>query len=241
MFPWCRLLPRLTGRNLKGDCSQGGPPLGWPPAQNYHSTTAGPGSGGGPGGNASAMLRQGCDGSHCPAAGYAESMSAHPPGGPRWHGPDPSAPLTPAWPREEPAANLFSAARLAAVKPPRRHGAGLVAVLVLSALLLAGVGIWLGLVLGTETLFVVGLLALFPLGVCLAALRWIDRWDPEPRLALLFAFAWGAGASIAGSLIFGEAFGKAFAALAAATGPDLFGAVVQAPVVEETMKGLGVL
>ncbi|WP_372699194.1 PrsW family intramembrane metalloprotease [Arthrobacter sp. JSM 101049] len=168
-------------------------------------------------------------------------MSAHPPGHPQWHGPDPSAPLTPAWPRDEPAANLFSAARLAAVKPPRRHSAGLVVVLVFSSLLLIGVGVWLGLVLGTETLFVVGLLALFPLGVCLAALRWIDRWDPEPRLALLFAFAWGAGASIAGSLIFGEAFGKAFAAVAAATGPDLFGAVVQAPVVEETMKGLGVL
>lgn len=168
-------------------------------------------------------------------------MSAYPPGDPRRHGTDPSAPLTPAWPRDEPAGDGWLAARLAKASPPRRHSPGLVVVAVLSVLLLLGVAIWLASVLGTETLFVVGLLALFPLAVCLVALRWVDRWDPEPRLALWCAFAWGAGASIAGSLIFGEAFGKAFAALAAATGPDLFSAVVQAPIVEETMKGIGVL
>ncbi|WP_417235091.1 PrsW family intramembrane metalloprotease [Arthrobacter sp.] len=168
-------------------------------------------------------------------------MSAYPPGDPQGNGADPTAPLTPAWPRDEPAVDLSLAARLAKARAPRRYSPGLVIVSVLSVLLLLGVAIWLGTVLGTGTLFVVGLLALVPLALCLVALRWVDRWDPEPRLALWCAFAWGAGASIAGSLIFGEAFGKAFAALAAATGPDLFSAVVQAPVVEETMKGIGVL
>lgn len=168
-------------------------------------------------------------------------MSAYPPGDPQRRGADPSAPLTPAWPRDEPAPDVSLAARLAKARPPRRYSPWLVVVAVLSALVLLGVAIWLGTVLGTETLFVVGLLALFPLAICLLALRWVDRWDPEPRLALVCAFAWGAGASIAGSLIFGEAFGKAFAAVAAATGPDLFSAVVQAPIVEETMKGIGVL
>lgn len=170
-----------------------------------------------------------------------ETMNAYPPREPQLHGVDPSAPSTPAWPHHEPAENLFHPTRLSPVKPPRRYSPGLVVVLVLSGLILLGVALWLGLVLGAGTLFVVGLLALFPLGICLAGLAWVDRWDPEPKLILISAFAWGAGVSVAGSLIFGAAFQRAFASLAAVTGPDLFGAVVQAPVIEETMKGLGVL
>lgn len=168
-------------------------------------------------------------------------MSAYPPGEP-WQRPTgPAAPVTPAWPHERPAENLFHPTRLPSVTPPRRYSPGLVIVLVVSGILLLGVALWLGLILGAETLFVVGLLALFPLALCLIALTWVDRWDPEPRLILLCAFAWGAGVSVAGTLIFGAAFERAFASLAAAAGADLFGAVVQAPVVEETMKGLGVL
>ena len=41
------------------------------------------------------------------------------------------------------------------------------------------------------------LLALVPLGIVLVAVRWIDRWEPEPVPNLLVAFLWGAGVATA--------------------------------------------
>ncbi|HEX6937683.1 MAG TPA: PrsW family intramembrane metalloprotease, partial [Actinomycetes bacterium] len=41
--------------------------------------------------------------------------------------------------------------------------------------------------------FLIGLcLALLPLPVVVGAFRWLDRYEPEPRGLLLFAFFWGA-------------------------------------------------
>lgn len=75
------------------------------------------------------------------------------------------------------------------------------------------------------------------------AIVWIDRWEPEPRLALLIAFLWGAAASVAIALIFsyGAQIVLAIAGIGDSGGAQFIGAVVQAPLVEEGAKGFGVL
>ncbi len=77
----------------------------------------------------------------------------------------------------------------------------------------------------------VGLLvAMLPLGIVLAGVFYIDRWEPEPRRLVAFALAWGAIAS----------FSIAILASMIVRLPDPFFAIVQAPIVEEIAKGLGV-
>jgi RsiW-degrading membrane proteinase PrsW (M82 family) len=96
--------------------------------------------------------------------------------------------------------------------------------------------------LGPGMLFVGGILALVPLTIVVLGIRWIDRWEPEPFGVLLFAFLWGAGVSIVVALTVDTA---AQLVLATQGGPnsasDTLQAVVQAPIVEESAKGLGVL
>lgn len=110
---------------------------------------------------------------------------------------------------------------------------GLVALLVLG---------YLGLAFGLSTLVVGSLLALVPLIVVLLAIRWVDRWEPEPRWALWFAFLWGGAVSVAIALIVDLGVQLTVAAALPGGAPDeAVQAVVQAPVVEELAKGLGVL
>lgn len=101
---------------------------------------------------------------------------------------------------------------------------------------------YLLLALGPGLLLLSGFLALIPLVVVLLGVMWIDRWEPEPRGLLIFGFLWGAGMSVALALIVD--IGVQVAVYATGTDPsvtDVLGGVVQAPVVEETAKGLGVL
>src|SRR5689334_15948967 len=98
-----------------------------------------------------------------------------------------------------PAAPLWSAP-----PPPRgRRGGTVFAVIgiVLAGLVGLLVLAYLGLALGVSTLVIGTLLALVPLGVVLLAVRWIDRWEPEPRWALWFAFLWGAAVAVAIALV----------------------------------------
>jgi len=76
----------------------------------------------------------------------------------------------------------------------------------------------------------------------LLAIRWVDRWEPEPRGALWFAFLWGAAVSVAIALVvdLGVQLAVAFTTPGGAA-DEAITAVVQAPVVEEVAKGLGVL
>ena len=96
--------------------------------------------------------------------------------------------------------------------------------------------------LGPGLTFVGGILALVPLTIVLLGIRWIDRWEPEPFGILLFAFFWGAGVSIVLALTVDTA---AQVAIGARGGPtdatELLQTVVQAPIVEESAKGFGVL
>ena len=113
--------------------------------------------------------------------------------------------------------------------------------LVFCTVLLVGVAIFLASIFGSGTLVWLGFLAMIPLGLCLLGLRWVDRWDPEPRIMLVLALFWGAGASVAGALLVGDTFTEMFFEPAGVMDLDLFGAVIQAPVVEELTKGAGVL
>lgn len=87
------------------------------------------------------------------------------------------------------------------------------------------------------------LLAFVPLAIVLTGIWAVDRWEPEPRVALLFAFAWGAAVAVGAALLVDYVVGFVTVAVSGgySDGADVFGSVVQAPVVEETAKGLGVL
>jgi len=114
--------------------------------------------------------------------------------------------------------------------------------IVLAGLALLAVFVYLTTFLGTGALLFGLLLALLPLAVVLLAVRWIDRWDPEPRPALIFALLWGAGISIVTALLFDLGVQITIAASAGAlAGSDFASAVIQAPIVEEVAKGFGVL
>jgi len=95
---------------------------------------------------------------------------------------------------------------------------------------------------GVGATVLAGFLAFLPLLGVLAAIMWVDRWEPEPRWLLLTALLWGMGVSTAVSLVLNEAFafyvmGTTGSSLAA----TVLGTVVGAPLVEESAKGLGVL
>ncbi|WP_104139721.1 MULTISPECIES: PrsW family intramembrane metalloprotease [unclassified Cryobacterium] len=127
---------------------------------------------------------------------------------------------------------------------PSRAGAIVLGVvgIVLAGLALLAVILYLTTFLGTGALLLGLILALLPLAVVLLAVRWIDRWDPEPRPALIFALLWGAGISIVSALVFDLGVQITIAASSGAlAGSDFASSVIQAPVVEEIAKGFGVL
>jgi len=113
---------------------------------------------------------------------------------------------------------------------------------VLGVFLLA-VGLYFLFFLQPGVILAASVLAFVPLAIVLTGIWLVDRWEPEPRAALLFAFAWGAGVAVATALIVDLVV---TAATQVVTGgysdtADVLGAVVQAPVVEEVAKGAGVL
>ncbi|QWL32652.1 PrsW family intramembrane metalloprotease [Rathayibacter toxicus] len=84
--------------------------------------------------------------------------------------------------------------------------------------------------------------ALIPLAVVLLGVRWIDRWDPESPLGLWFAFLWGAGGAAVIVLLIELNMKITAVVLGDYPGYSNFvGAVIRAPLVEETAKGVGVL
>ncbi len=80
------------------------------------------------------------------------------------------------------------------------------------------------------------LLAIFPLALVFFGIHLIDRWEPEPKGLVAFAIAWGAIAAIA--LTLGV---DLLITLAVGLRPEEIGAVIQAPIIEEIAKGLGIL
>lgn len=92
---------------------------------------------------------------------------------------------------------------------------------------------------GVVPFFIALPLALLPVPLLIALVLFIDRLEPEPRGALAFAFAWGAGIAALFALIINTA-GLEYVtqpALGASAG-EYVSATFGAPVVEETLKGL---
>ena len=104
----------------------------------------------------------------------------------------------------------------------------------LGFLLLALIG-YFGWALGAFASVVGLVLALIPLTIVFLGVRMIDRWEPEPKRLIFFAIAWGAVAAVGLTLLVDVG-------LTILIGPtsEAFTAVVQAPIVEEFWKGLGV-
>jgi len=137
-------------------------------------------------------------------------------------------------------------ARPVVAAPLHRTGtAAVVTVLgfALVSVLLLIVALYLLLVLGPGALVWSLILASIPLLGVLWGIRWIDKWEPEPRGALVFAFLWGAAASIVIALIFSGISQAYFADAGLTDTPQalFFETVIQAPIVEEAAKGLGIL
>ena len=160
--------------------------------------------------------------------------------------------MTPSEQTTHPAAPLASAEVRAEVVPqaalvekPRPSGTlliiGIVGIILLSLVMLL-VLVYLITGLGVTAFAFAGVLALVPLVIVALVIRWIDRWDPEPRGALAFAFLWGAGVAVLIALLVGAEVDNVVNSLGGpGPGYEFFGAAIQAPIVEEAGKGLGVL
>ncbi|WP_159499924.1 PrsW family intramembrane metalloprotease [Microbacterium sp. 18062] len=94
--------------------------------------------------------------------------------------------------------------------------------------------------IGPGASFVGMILALLPLAGVLFALRLVDRWEPEPRGLVLLAIGWGAIVSVAVALGVDLVLLLTFGRDTSIAG-QFVQSVIQAPVVEEVIKGLGVL
>ncbi len=96
-------------------------------------------------------------------------------------------------------------------------------------------------ILGFKGTMVGGIMAFLPAPFYLMLFLWIDRYDPEPAWALAAAFGWGALFSILVSFVVNTFFGSVAAALIGGPQGDVLSAVISAPLIEESTKGLGVL
>ncbi|HEX5856533.1 MAG TPA: PrsW family intramembrane metalloprotease [Microbacterium sp.] len=105
--------------------------------------------------------------------------------------------------------------------------------------LVALVGYFLS-ALGAAASLIGMVVAIVPFLIVLFAVRLIDRWEPEPRSLVVFAIAWGAIAAVAFALLVDLLITGALAA-PPSDAREVLRAVVQAPVVEEVGKGLGLL
>jgi len=132
------------------------------------------------------------------------------------------------------------------VAPVRRSSVANV-VLAIAGIAVAGLALllvftYLATFFGPGGVLVGLILALVPLSAVLLAVRWVDRWEPEPRPALLFAFLWGGGVAVVTALLFDLGVQVATMASGGALAVnEVTSAVLQAPLVEESAKGFGIL
>jgi len=78
-------------------------------------------------------------------------------------------------------------------------------------------------------------LALIPLAIVFLGVYIIDRWEPEPKSLVAFAIAWGAIAAVGITLLVDLAITMAIGLRA-----EELSTVIQAPIIEEVAKGLGI-
>jgi RsiW-degrading membrane proteinase PrsW (M82 family) len=83
--------------------------------------------------------------------------------------------------------------------------------------------------------------ALVPVASIVAALLWIDRWEPEPARLLWLAFGWGASVAAITALLVNNTAAAVGDALLGHGGGDKISAIVSAPLFEEALKGVFVI
>src|SRR4051812_29756611 len=115
----------------------------------------------------------------------------------------------------------------------------------LLALVMAASGL---VVLGFETSstglagFLIGAsLAALPVPIVIAGLRWVDRYEPEPKALLAFAFFWGATVAALIAAVLNTASQIIVARTSDAGQGMATTAVLVAPWIEEAAKGAAVL
>ena len=125
---------------------------------------------------------------------------------------------------------------------PSGHQSAIKIVLAVFAIMIAAIlGLFILLLIGAETGLVemiIGLLcATLPVPIYIMLLLWIDRYEFEPLWMLATAFFWGAVIAVFVALIFNTTFSHmaAVATNSEEVGEN-FGAVISAPVVEESAK-----
>ncbi|MGC5169453.1 PrsW family intramembrane metalloprotease [Microbacterium sp. DT81.1] len=124
--------------------------------------------------------------------------------------------------------------------PARRGRVASVWLFGLLVLVLVGlVGYFLS-ALGPAASLIGLVVAVVPFLIVLFAVRLVDRWEPEPRSLVVFAIAWGAIAAVAFALLVDLVLSQAVGS-APTEAREVLRAVVQAPIVEEVGKGLGLL
>jgi RsiW-degrading membrane proteinase PrsW (M82 family) len=90
--------------------------------------------------------------------------------------------------------------------------------------------------------FLMGMaLAVIPVPVYVVLALWLDRFEPEPARTLAQTFAWGASVAVFIALLLNTFAGLVAEGVLGAELAQVFGAVITAPVVEETAKGLALL
>jgi RsiW-degrading membrane proteinase PrsW (M82 family) len=97
-------------------------------------------------------------------------------------------------------------------------------------------------VLGIDALngapFIVGfILAILPVPLLVSLVLMLDRLEPEPWRALVFAFMWGAGVAVLGALLLNTAGYELLTKPVFGDRGELVTASIGAPLVEESLKG----
>jgi RsiW-degrading membrane proteinase PrsW (M82 family) len=86
------------------------------------------------------------------------------------------------------------------------------------------------------------LLSFGPALACAAVVYWLDRYEKEPRILLGAVFVWGAVVAIVGALLAQLALeGAVTLATGSQKVADIAGAMLFAPLTEESLKGIAVL
>jgi RsiW-degrading membrane proteinase PrsW (M82 family) len=127
---------------------------------------------------------------------------------------------------------------------PRKSASAIKIILGITAILIAlFLGLLVLLLIGIETgpvAFLMGLVtAVLPLPIYLILVLWIDRYESEPYWMLATAFFWGALVAVFFAYVINTATSLAVAMMTEdARAGNTFGAVISAPIVEETAKAL---
>lgn len=143
------------------------------------------------------------------------------------------------------ATNLQGAPSLPAGPAPRRNGKIIrralwtAAILGMCVLGFAGIAL-LGSSLGMF-LIAGAAIAVLPVPLYLALALWIDRYEKEPIGMLTVTFLWGGTVAVFFSGIINTIGSEVVTATSGAGAGDFYGAVISAPIVEESTKALALL